>query len=147
MAGKIDAGQDFGSLFGFFDKKNPKGRVSFEEFSAALTASDPSFSTSELEEIFREAKMGLKGDLTREEFIEFMSTKVYGEGIEEDLITAFLTFDRNGDGYISVEEIQKGLEFVDNKLPPEEIADILRQTDKDGDDLISYLDFKKTMTE
>jgi len=59
---------------------------------------------------------------------------------DEDLLFAFRTFDVDGDGMISSEELRKVMDDLGAKLTEKELIDIYDFADEDKD---GYLNFKE----
>ena len=57
---------------------------------------------------------------------------------EEELKEAFRVFDRNGDGFISAPELRLVMTNLGEKLTDEEVEDMIREADLDGDGLVNY---------
>lgn len=51
---------------------------------------------------------------------------------------AFSVFDRDGDGYISGPELRFVMTKLGENLTDEELEDMIREADLDGDGVISY---------
>jgi hypothetical protein len=51
---------------------------------------------------------------------------------------AFRVFDRNGDGYISAPELRLVMTNLGEKLTDEEVDDMIKEADLDGDGVVSY---------
>ena len=51
---------------------------------------------------------------------------------------AFRVFDRNGDGFISAPELRLVMTNLGEKLTDEEVDDMIREADLDGDGVVSY---------
>lgn len=47
-------------------------------------------------------------------------------------------FDRNGDGFISAPELRIVMTNLGEKLTDEEVDDMIREADLDGDGVVSY---------
>jgi Ca2+-binding EF-hand superfamily protein len=82
----------------------------------------------------------------------FISIKEFGalldDGESDTLRMAFEEYDENGDGMITVEELCRALRRVlpDEDLTVEKCAEMIAGVDKDGDDVISFDEFKAMMT-
>lgn len=57
---------------------------------------------------------------------------------EEELREAFRVFDRNGDGFISASELRHVMTNLGEKLTDEEVEDMIKEADLDGDGLVNY---------
>ncbi|KAK9875171.1 hypothetical protein WA026_005963 [Henosepilachna vigintioctopunctata] len=65
---------------------------------------------------------------------------------EDDLRIAFAVFDKDGNGTISIPEIKYITLHLGLQYPPDEIEDMMREADGDGDGKISFEDFAYFMT-
>eukprot|EP00249_Psilotum_nudum_P003716 c17188_g1_i1 orf=107-922(-) len=69
---------------------------------------------------------------------------------EEDLLSAFHLFDRNGDGFISPSELQTVLNMMGIEVGEEDGCDCVQmmidRVDMDGDGLVSFCEFKEMMS-
>ena len=74
-----------------------------------------------------------------------MTRKFGGEsisdGTSDHMRTAFRVFDKNGDGFIQLEELKAVMKSLGNKLTDKELDDMLKKYDTDGDGQISYEEF------
>ena len=57
------------------------------------------------------------------------------------MVTTFRVFDKNGDGFIQLEELKAVMKSLGNKLTDKELDDMLKKYDADGDGQISYEEF------
>ena len=78
------------------------------------------------------------GTIEFNEFLLMMSKKMKETDKEEELREAFRVFDRNGDGYISATELRHVMTNLGEKLTDEEVEDMIREADLDGDGLVNY---------
>ena len=62
-------------------------------------------------------------------------------GTSDHMRTAFRVFDKNGDGFIQLEELKAVMKCLGNKLTDKELIDMMRKPDTDGDGQISYDEF------
>ena len=67
-----------------------------------------------------------------------MSKKMKETDKEEELREAFRVFDRNGDGFISASELRHVMTNLGEKLSDEEVEDMIKEADLDGDGLVNY---------
>ena len=78
------------------------------------------------------------GTIEFNEFLNMMSKKMKETDKEEELREAFRVFDRNGDGFISASELRHVMTNLGEKLTDEEVEDMIREADLDGDGLVNY---------
>merc|ERR1712226_1522397 len=74
-----------------------------------------------------------------------MARKMKDTDTEEELIEAFKVFDRGGNGFISAAELRHVMTNLGEKLADEEVDDMIREADVDGDGQINYEEFIKMM--
>ncbi|KAK3092570.1 hypothetical protein FSP39_004523 [Pinctada imbricata] len=57
---------------------------------------------------------------------------------KEELLDAFKTFDRDGNGFISAEELKHVMGSMGDVLSDSEVKAMIREADMDGDGQINY---------
>jgi calmodulin len=68
-----------------------------------------------------------------------MAPRVRGQ--EAEIRDAFATFDKNGDGLVSIEELLTLMDEIGETLSRKEAEDALRRGDTDGDGQLSFDEF------
>jgi calmodulin len=63
---------------------------------------------------------------------------------EEEFMEAFRGFDKDGSGFISAAELRHVLTNLGEKLTDEEIDEMIREADVDGDGQVNYEEFVTT---
>ncbi|KAK4358468.1 hypothetical protein RND71_020697 [Anisodus tanguticus] len=64
---------------------------------------------------------------------------------EEELKEAFRVFDKDQNGFISAAELRHVMTNLGEKLTDEEVDEMIREADVDGDGQINYDEFVKVM--
>lgn len=62
---------------------------------------------------------------------------------DDEIKEAFFTFDMNGNGYIGVQEIRFVLDALGEDVTDEEIDEMVRMLDIDGDGQVNFKEFYK----
>ena len=60
------------------------------------------------------------------------------EDTEEGLLEAFRTFDKDGNGNISVVELRQAMTNLGERLTDEEVDEMIKEAEKDGSGLVNY---------
>lgn len=121
--------------------KDCSGTITVDEMRDGLMAKGGLIPESELQRIMENADVNGDGKVDYEEFLA--ATMHLGKlEREENLYKAFQFFDKDGSGYITVDELQTALrDHGDAAQVAAHIQDILRDVDKDSDGKIDYEEF------
>lgn len=75
---------------------------------------------------------------SRLQFIGLMARKLRDVDCEEEIREAFKVFDKNNDGFISAAELRHVMTNLGEKLSDQEVEEMIREADVDGDGEINY---------
>ena len=78
------------------------------------------------------------GEIDFEEFLQMMSKKITLNDTEEEIRDAFRIFDKDGNGLISAHELRQIMMNLGEKLTDEELDEMMREADLNGDGQIDY---------
>lgn len=133
--------------FALFDKNND-GFINFPELKDIVVSLGNNPSDSEIERMIHELDADGDGSIDFPEFLIFMSKnfkKRARRSVCEELKDAFNVFDRNGDGYITHEEMKRVLDEFEENLSDKDVAEMIKEADQDGDGKINYQEFIAAM--
>ncbi|XP_055001927.1 calcium-binding protein 5 isoform X3 [Sorex araneus] len=105
----------------------------------------------ELTELGQQIRMNSGGRVDFDDFVELMAPRLLAEtagmiGVQE-LRDAFKEFDANGDGEITLGELQQAMQrLLGEKLSPQEIAEVVHEADVNGDGTVDFEEFVKMMS-
>jgi len=85
------------------------------------------------------------GTIDFPEFLTMMARKMKDTDSEEEILEAFKVFDKDGNGFISAAELRHIMTNLGEKLTDEEVDEMIREADIDGDGQINYEEFVKMM--
>ena len=75
-----------------------------------------------------------------------MARKMQDTDSEEEIVeAAFKVFDKDGNGFISAAELRHVMTNLGEKLTDEEVDEMIREADVDGDGQVNYDEFVKMM--
>mmetsp|Transcript_38875 Transcript_38875/g.99316 ORF Transcript_38875/g.99316 Transcript_38875/m.99316 type:complete len:80 (-) Transcript_38875:79-318(-) len=66
---------------------------------------------------------------------------------ESDIREAFQTFDRDGNGFIGASDLHNTYLAINEDLNDDEVDELIRLVDHDGDGQVSYEEFRKMVLE
>ncbi|KAH7661924.1 Non-specific serine/threonine protein kinase protein [Dioscorea alata] len=119
---------------------NSDGMVTFEELKAGLQKVGSKLTEIEMKMLMEAADIDGNGVL---DYGEFVAITVHLQQIENDehLRRAFLFFDKNGSGYIEIDELKDALSDDSGHVDTQMLNDVIQEVDADKDGCISYEDF------
>ncbi|POM69230.1 Protein Kinase [Phytophthora palmivora] len=133
----------FKETFALFDK-DESGCIDRDELKGMLLALGQQLSSSDIDEIMRQADTDGDGKISFTEFVSMMNQRLFRRGdlTTGDLKAAFDTFDVNHDGFITSSELEHILHVLGNKhINNEETCKIIKAADKNEDGKIDYDEF------
>ena len=74
------------------------------------------------------------------EFLTMMARKMKDTDSEEEIREAFKVFDRDNNGFISAAELRHVMTSIGEKLTDDEVDEMIREADQDGDGRIDCTD-------
>ncbi|KAK2568962.1 Calmodulin-related protein 97A [Acropora cervicornis] len=70
-----------------------------------------------------------------------MKKQMQARDVDSEMREAFRVFDRNGDGQISPMELRNVMTSLGEKLTEEEISEMMKEADLDGNGFIDFEEF------
>ncbi|CAL5413408.1 unnamed protein product [Camellia sinensis] len=175
MANVLNADQivEFQEAFSLFDKDGD-GCITVEELATVIRSLDQNPTEEELQDMISEVDSDGNGTIEFTEFLNLMANKMkfgrvkktekneeeaklglfgiekYTKGLketdaEEELKEAFKVFDKDQNGYISANELRHVMINLGEKLTDEEVDQMIKEADLDGDGQVNYEEFVKMM--
>ncbi|CAA6667218.1 unnamed protein product [Spirodela intermedia] len=108
-----------------------------------LVGSDPT--EEELQDMIREVDVDGNGTIEFGEFLNLMARKMKETDAEEELKEAFKVFDKDQNGFISASELRNVMINLGEKLTDEEVEQMIREADMDGDGQVNFEEFVRMM--
>lgn len=135
---------EFKEAFQIFDKDGD-GLITTKELGTVMRSLGQNLSEEELKTMIEEVDTDKSGTIDFQEFLGLMAWKMKETDIEEELIEAFKVFDRDGNGLISAHELRFVMSTSGEQLTEEDIEEMIREADENGDGYIDYEEFVKMM--
>ncbi|XP_053609009.1 calmodulin-A-like isoform X4 [Plodia interpunctella] len=136
---------EFKEAFMLFDK-DEDGTITMAELGVVMRSLGQRPSETELRDMVKEVDQDGNGTIEFNEFLQMMSKKMRGADGEDELREAFRVFDKNNDGLISSVELRHVMTNLGEKLSEEEVDDMIREADLDGDGMVNYAEFVTILT-
>ncbi|XP_058060208.1 calmodulin [Anopheles bellator] len=144
--------KEFREAFRLFDKDND-GSITKEELGTVMRSLGQFARVEELQEMLLEIDVDGDGNVSFEEFVDIMSnmTDTVAESSadqeERELRDAFRVFDKHNRGYITASDLRAVLQCLGEDLDEEEIEDMIKEVDVDGDGRIDFYEFVHALGE
>ncbi|XP_019647105.1 PREDICTED: troponin C-like isoform X1 [Branchiostoma belcheri] len=130
--------------FSIFDRDG-SGEISTQNLGTILKQCGLNPSRDELDAIMAEADEDGSGTMDFDEFLELMAKQMHQDQYEMDeteVRAAFRIFDKDNDGFISIEELRTMADACGEDLSDDELKDLLDDGDGDRDGRLDYEEFK-----
>ena len=136
---------EFKEAFSLFDKDGD-GAITTKELGTVMRSLGQNPTEAELAQMIEEVDCDKNGTIDFPEFLTMMARKMKEVDGEEEIKEAFKVFDKDGNGTISAAELRHVMTNLGEKLTDQEVDEMIREADVDGDGQINYEEFVKMMT-
>ena len=133
---------EFKEAFSLFDKDGD-GTITTKELGTVMRSLGQNPTEAELQDMVNEVDGN--GTIDFPEFLTMMARKMKDTDSEEELKEAFKVFDKHGNGFISASELRHVMTNLGEKLTDEEVDEMIREADVDGDGQIGFEEFARMM--
>ncbi|KAG6512462.1 calmodulin-like [Zingiber officinale] len=134
----------FKEAFSLFDKDGD-GCITTKELGTIMRSLGQNPSEAELRDMISEVDADQNGTIDFLEFLNLMTRKIKDADSEEELMEAFKVFDKDSNGFISAQELRHVMANLGEKLTDEEVDEMIREADIDGDGQVDYQEFVQMM--
>ncbi|KAG2177162.1 hypothetical protein INT43_007819 [Umbelopsis isabellina] len=134
-------------IFKIFDKDGD-GTVSTSEFTQVLEHLGVRAGESEAQDILKNVGNTNKSSMNFEEFVAAVGSATNNEQAppqDQELRDCFRAFDKNGDGRISLDELELAMKELGEDMTKEELHEMMRDGDADKDGMIDFEEFKRLL--
>ncbi|XP_037953621.1 neo-calmodulin-like [Teleopsis dalmanni] len=131
--------------FTMFDT-NGDGSINVRELGTVMRSLGENPTEAELKDLISEIDADGSGTINLYEFTNLMGRKYTGRSDEDDVREAFKVFDKDGDGFVTFDEVKAVLLNMGENLTDEEFEDLFHEIDLDGNGKIDYEEFEALMS-
>jgi calmodulin len=121
------------------------GCITTKELGTVMRSLGQNPTEAELQDMINEVDADGNGTIDFAEFLNLMARKMKDTDSEEELKEAFRVFDKDQNGFISAAELRHVMTNLGEKLTDDEVDEMIREADVDGDGQINYEEFVKMM--
>ncbi|KAG5002764.1 hypothetical protein GLYMA_10G030500v4 [Glycine max] len=126
--------------------KDSDGFITVDELISIVRSLEGNATKEKIQEMISEVDInGNSLSVNFEDFLKIMGRTIK-ENLTEELKDSFKVFDRDNDGYISATELRQVMVKLGERLTDEEVEQMIREADLDGDGRDSYEEFLRFMT-
>merc|ERR1711971_334485 len=136
---------EFKEAFSLFDKDGD-GTITTKELGTVMRSLGQNPTEAELMDMIQEIGADGSGTIDFPEFLTMMARKMKDSDSEEEILEAFKVFDKDGNGFISAAELRHIMTNLGEKLTDEEVDEMIREADIDGDGQVNTRKFVTMMT-
>ena len=128
--------------FDMFDR-DKDSMINKRELGCVLRSIGQEPSEQDLSDMLADISKEDDSPLTFEDVMEIINKNLNGTEAEEELIEAFKVFDKEGNGLIPVGEFKHLMLTLGEKLPEEEVDEMIKEADPNNEGNVNYIDFSK----
>ena len=135
---------EYKAAFDIVDK-DLDGLINASELDDIFKRLEQKYNQIEIEEMINEIDIDSNKAIDFKEFLALMTKKIKDYEIEDELLETFKVFDKDGNGYISLDELKDIITRLDENISDLEVQEMLKEADDDNDGKLSFEEFVKVM--
>ncbi|KAI8368535.1 calmodulin [Blakeslea trispora] len=132
---------DCEDAFKLFDHNND-GAIDASELGSVMTSLGLDPTKEEVNDMINNFDIDHSGKIEYREFLDIMTQ--FKD--KDELVDAFRVFDKNNDGYITLDELRSVMKHLGQSANDLELDKMIEEADVDGDGRIDYKEFAKIMS-
>ena len=134
--------EDFKEAFALFDKDGD-GTISTRELVVVMRSIGLTPTLDEIQKMMDEIVPKNGGSIGFDGFMELMAKKIRETEVQDELKEAFKTFDRDGKGFYTVQDLRAMVYQYGERMSDEDIKKMFMEQDSNKNRQITYYEFVK----
>jgi len=130
--------------FNVFDQENT-GKMEVKELKVAMRALGFEPRKDEITKMLASVSADQSGEVTREQFIEMMASRLIEKDARDEISKAFRLFDDDETGKITFQNLKRVAKELGESISDEELRDMIHEADLDGDGQVNAEEFYRIM--
>ncbi|XP_034477198.1 calmodulin-beta-like [Drosophila innubila] len=122
------------------------GNITNKELAAFMRCIGKTATESQLNSMINEVDTDGNGFIDFNEFVTALTRKLSGNLDDDEIRDAFRVFDKENTGFIGPDQLRSVFFDVDQVVHEDEIEEMIRNADQDGDGRLSYEEFVQMMS-
>ena len=133
--------QELRQAFDLMDR-DADGIINISDLATVMNSLGQPLETNEIENMIKEADTGSKGGIDFLEFLALMSRQMRQSDVESELRESFRVIDREGDGFITPQNLKFILISLGLDSSPQTVRRMISEIDRNRNGKISFSEFK-----
>ena len=130
----------FRETFALFDQDSDN-KITTKELGDVFESLGKSMTEAELQIMIDEVDSNRNGTVEFDEFLSMMARKMQKTDWQEEIRDAFHAFDKDGNGFISPQELRDVMKILKEELTEEQLDILIKEAETNGDGAINYEEF------
>lgn len=136
--------EEIREAFDLFDTDR-SGTIDVRELKASMRALGFEVKKEEMMRILADIDKQVTSQITHDEFVTIMSTRMGDRDSKEEILKVFKLFDEDNTGYITFRNLKRICQELGESLSEDEISEMIDEADRDNDGQISPEEFYRVM--
>eukprot|EP00299_Pterocystis_sp_00344_P004456 c1546_g1_i1.p1 GENE.c1546_g1_i1~~c1546_g1_i1.p1 ORF type:complete len:157 (-),score=35.52 c1546_g1_i1:28-498(-) len=132
---------EYKEAFSLFDRDG-SGTINTRDVGIVLRSLGATPTEAEINDIIKQTDGDSMGF---DEFLGHITRLMPLKYTSQEVIEAFRIFDKEGNGYVSMNELRHVITSLGEKLTNEEVDEMMREAKVNSQGMLSYVDFVETM--
>ena len=120
---------------------NKDGSISGDELPLLMESLGLETSQRQIKSFMKSVDTDKSGSISLEEFVNMVAKKLKLEPIQK----MFQQIDKDGDGYLTIDELRIGLQQLNENITDADLARFISTADTDTDGRVDYIEFAISM--